>query len=152
MAWNDPHDYTGTQSVNGLFYNSSPNPTYLEDTLVGGHEWVYAEGILRIPGQFVLMDDPEERENPSEDYRRAYEQFMEAGRARSKAHHPSSRVKSTVVAVESTEEENEAPADAEPSEESEENTENVVPINATRRSRTSKKGKRETVTDTDTDQ
>lgn len=118
--------------VEGIYYNTSPEPVFFEGSLVGGHEHVYIDGYVRIPGHFVLMDDPQADDNAPEPYKRAYEALKrKADEREGDSVHANSNDRKVDVIVEDTPEE--APED--------------VDAPALKPTRTSRRGKRDSSAD-----
>lgn len=69
--------------LKGIYYNSADMPVFLEGHQVGGHDYVYVEGHLRIPGHFVEVADPRDDPDAPETFRIAYRRMMEAGESKS---------------------------------------------------------------------
>lgn len=99
MSTSVPHN-----RVDGLYFNTSPEPAYVNDVLIGGHEWVFIEGYIRVPGQFVRSDDPTDNEDAPESYVREYKKMMDfAEESRKEVHANSANNTSNVVPIEQPE-------------------------------------------------
>lgn len=93
MASNQPY-------VKGIYYNSADAPVFLEGRQIGGHDYVYLEGHLRVPGHFVAVPDPKDDPDAPETFRVAYGRMMEAGESKStvkETHANTSNRRSNVV-------------------------------------------------------
>lgn len=83
--------------VDGIYFNTSPDPAFVDDVLIGGHDYVYVEGYIRIPGQFVMVDDPKGDDDVSETFRKAYEKMREVGESHAEELHANSANSSSNV-------------------------------------------------------
>lgn len=117
--------------TSGIYYNSSAEPVFLEGRLIGGHEYVFVEGFLRLPGHFVAVQDPQDDPNAPETFRQAYSAMQEkAAQSEKETHQATNNSRSNVVPLEDEKDAEEAPS---------------TPQRASRAS--SRKGKRETSSD-----
>lgn len=115
--------------VEGIYFNSSDTPVFLEGQSIGGHDYVYLEGYLRVPGYFVKVNDPEDDPDAPETFRVAYARMMEKGQGEKKPTRLNSpNRRSNVIPVEEEKEE-----------ESEESTKETKP-KSTKTSRARKGG------------
>lgn len=105
--------------VEGIYFNSADTPAFLEGRAIGGHDYVYLEGFLRIPGHFVRVEDPKDNPDAPETFRVAYGKLMEKGQsAKQETHQAAPGRRANVVTNEEPEEEEEAeqkPAPKKPS-------------------------------------
>ena len=84
--------------IEGVYFNTSPDPVFLESTLVGGHEFVYIDGYVRLPGNFIKIDDPQDDPNAPESFQIAYAKLTEkAENDRKKTHANSANSKVNIV-------------------------------------------------------
>lgn len=82
----------------GIFLNTSPEPTFFGGKRVGGHEFVFIDGFDRIPGNFVRVDDPKDDHNLSEDYQAAFKALQaKADRERKPVHENTKDQRSNVI-------------------------------------------------------
>lgn len=96
--------------VEGIYFNSSDTPVFLEGQSIGGHDYVYLEGYLRVPGYFVKVNDPEDDPDAPETFKVAYARMMEKGQDEKKPTRLNSpNRRSNVIPVEEKEEESEEP-------------------------------------------
>lgn len=96
MSTSKPHN-----RVDGVYYNTSPDPVFVEDALIGGHEYTYIEGYIRIPGQFIAIDDPREDDDAPSSFKRAYAKMLKTADENAKeVHANSANSKSNVIPVE----------------------------------------------------
>ena len=94
--------------VEGIYFNSSDTPVFLEGQSIGGHDYVYLEGYLRVPGYFVKVNDPEDDPDAPETFKVAYARMMEKGQDEKKPTRLNSpNRRSNVIPVEEKEEETE---------------------------------------------
>ena len=94
--------------VEGIYFNSSDTPVFLEGQSIGGHDYVYLEGYLRVPGYFVKVNDPEDDPDAPETFKVAYARMMEKGQDEKKPTRLNSpNRRSNVIPVEEKEEESE---------------------------------------------
>lgn len=118
--------------VEGIYYNSADTPVFLEGKSIGGHDYVFLEGYLRIPGHFVHVEDPYEDPDAPETFRVAYSKLMEKGKSqKTQTHSSSSNQRSNVIPATEVE--------------TEKDEEEIKP--ATKPVRASRRGKRETASD-----
>lgn len=89
-----------SKRVTGLHFNSAPHPVFLEGRQVGGHEYVWIDGFIRVPGHFILINDPSEREDAPESFRKAYAEMVAAGKAQSKDVHENSTTEKANIIIE----------------------------------------------------
>lgn len=85
--------------AHGIYFNTSPDPVFLEGLTVGGHDYVYVEGFLRLPGHFLLIKDPKEDPTAPETFRIAYQKMMEKGDAAKQETHANSNRRVNVIDV-----------------------------------------------------
>ena len=130
--------------IEGIYYNSADMPVFLEDRHVGGHDYVYLEGFLRIPGHFVEVKDPAEDPNAPESFRIAYEQMLEKGRAEKRETHKNTTSRKHNV-IPMDQEVPDAGPEPEPEDEAEDEPKPA-------RKRTARKGSRESTTKDDSSQ
>lgn len=91
--------------VEGIYYNTADMPVFLEDRHIGGHDYVYLEGYLRIPGHFVEIQDPQNDPDAPESFRIAYARMLEQGEAqKTETHANTSTRKHNIVPVSEEEE------------------------------------------------
>lgn len=94
--------------VEGIYFNSSDTPVFLEGQSIGGHDYVYLEGYLRVPGYFVKVNDPKDDPDAPETFKVAYARMMEKGQGEKKPTRLNSpNRRSNVIPVEEKEEESE---------------------------------------------
>ena len=94
--------------VEGIYFNSSDTPVFLEGQSIGGHDYVYLEGYLRVPGYFVKVNDPEDDPDAPETFKVAYARMMEKGQDEKKPTRLNSpNRRSNVIPVVEKEEESE---------------------------------------------
>ena len=98
-----------TTRETGIYYNSSPSPVFMDGKLVGGHEYVFIDGYVRIPGHLVRMEDPRDDDNAPESLRRAFA-AMERLRGTQEVHANSSKASAHIVALEDGDEPEGQPA------------------------------------------
>lgn len=131
--------------VEGIYYNTSATPVFLEGMAIGGHEYVFIEGYLRVPGHFIEVTDPKDDPDAPETFRVAYERMMAKGQAEKRpTHYNSVNERSNVVPVE---QEDPEPAD-EPEVAEEKVEEKSEPVTkSTRAARGTRKGKGDSASD-----
>ena len=88
----------------GIYFNSADSPVFLDGITIGGHEYVYLEGQIRVPGHFVPVKDPKDNPDAPETFRAAYGRMMEkAAKERRPTRQNSAREKANIVPMEEKE-------------------------------------------------